>query len=239
LNNRIGPITLTAAALCLILSVVIAAAAYGIGLALPKIYQSSGKIRVAVPTQGGLQDPSVTAANDLATQYAQLVDTPSVRDLTAQALGVTPSSLSGKLAGATVSAQNIIQVTATADSSGQATTRAAAAVEAVRGFLSGLTHAQNAEYLANVDRALKSMNTATALLKSPATGAAVGSARVQLIGQAYRDQAGNQPTFQVVDMAGSASQTSPQPKLYALVAFIVALIVGSRIAFAAAARRTD
>jgi len=237
LNNRIGPITIRAAGLCLIVSVVVAAAAYGIGHALPKIYQSSGRIRVAVPTQGGLQDPAVTAANDLASQYAQLVDTPSVRALTATALGVTPSSLDGTLSGATVAALNIIQVTATGDSSGQATARAAAAVVAVRSFLAGLTHAQNAEYLANVDRALKSMNDATALLKSPATGAAVGSARVQLIGQAYRDQAGNQPSFQVVDTAGGASETSPQPKLYALVAFIIALIVGGRIAIVAAIRR--
>jgi capsular polysaccharide biosynthesis protein len=237
LNNLLGPLQARAVGLCVIVSVLVAAAAYGIGHALPKTYQSSGEIRIGVPSQSGLQDPNVTAANDLATQYAQLVGTSSVRALTAKALGVTPSSLSGKLSGATVAAQNIVQVAATGDSSAQATARAVAALQATKGFLGGLTRAQNAEYLSNVDAGLKSMNNATALSASPGTGAAVGGARVQLIGQAYRDAAGNQPSFQIVDTASSGAETSPRPKLYALVAFIVALIVTGRVAFVAAARR--
>ena len=45
------------------------------------------------------------------------------------------------------------------------------------------------------------------------------------------DAAGNQPVFQVVDPSTAATLTSPRPKLYALVALVVALVLTGRVAF--------
>ena len=113
MRNLFGPITLKAALLCLVVSIVAGGVAYGIGHSLQSVYQASGTIRIALPSQGGLSDPVVIASNDLATQYAQLVDTPQVRALAAASLAVAPASLDGKLSGSTVSAQNLLKVTAT------------------------------------------------------------------------------------------------------------------------------
>jgi capsular polysaccharide biosynthesis protein len=63
--------------------------------------------------------------------------------------------------------------------------------------------------------------------------AAFANSRATALFQALRDAAGNQPAFQIIDTAGSASQTAPKPKLYALVAFLVVLLLSLRVAFIA------
>jgi len=238
MRKLFGPITIRAALLCLVVSLVAAGVAYGVGHSLQSVYQSSGTIRIALPSQGGLSDPIVTASNDLATQYAQLVDTPPVRALTAASLGVSPASLDGKLSGGTISAQNLLQVTATASSSATAQSRAKAAVSAVQSYLSGLTTVQNAQYLVALKRGL---NAAPLLeqglrigrLGSGQLAVTVAGLRSQVLNQGVRDAAGNQPSFQVIDPGTSASITYPKPSLYALVAFVVVLLISLRVAFVA------
>jgi capsular polysaccharide biosynthesis protein len=235
-RGLIGPIRIVAAVACLAVSALAAAIAYGVGNQLHAVYQASGTIRIAIPSQNGISDPNVTAANDLATQYAQLVSSDQVKTQTAQALSVAPNTLNGKLSGGTIAAQNLIQVTASGDSAAQAHDRATAAVVVVQNFLASVTAQQNGQYLATVRKALGKPPRVSAPPNSPPGAAAQAAlsqatARQQVIDQTARDAAGNQPDFQVVDAAGSATQTSPKPKLYALVAFVVALLIAGRLAF--------
>jgi capsular polysaccharide biosynthesis protein len=235
-RGLIGPISIVAAVACLAVSALAAAVAYGVGHQLHAVYQSSGTIRIGIPSQNGISDPNVTAANDLATQYAQLVGSDQVKTQTAQALNVPSNSLNGKLSGSTVAAQNLLQVTASGDSATQAHDRATAAVAVVQVFLSGVTARQSGQYLAAVKKALGAPPRVSAPPHSPPGAAAQAAlsqatARQTLLDQAARDAAGNQPDFQVVDAAGSAKQTSPKPKLYALVAFVVTLLITGRLAF--------
>jgi capsular polysaccharide biosynthesis protein len=238
MRNLFGPITIKAALLCLVVSLVAGGVAYGVGHSLQSVYQSSGSIRIALPSQGGLSDPDVIAANDLATQYAQLVDTAPVRALTAASLAVAPASLDGKLSGSTVSAQNLLKVTATASSSVTAQARAKAAVSAVQRYLNGLTAVQNAKYLASLKQGLNATPLLEQRLRIGVLGTGqlsvtVAGLRSEVLNQGVRDAAGNQPSFQVVDPGTGANVTYPKPSLYALVAFVVVLLVSLRIAFVA------
>jgi capsular polysaccharide biosynthesis protein len=244
-RKPIGPLTLRSAALCLVISLVAAAGAYAIGLALPSVYQSNGTFRVVVPTQIGIQDPNVTAGNDLATQYAQLASSNDIRDLTARRLGVTPSSLNGKIVGSTVAAQNIVQVTASGSSQSLAQDRTGAALASLRSYVEHLNALLNVQYVANVKRGLTSpliAGTAGSAKVTPVTpvtqlSGSLAGIQAQVLGQVVRDAAGNQPALQTVDPANSASKTSPRPPLYAVVAFIVALLITSRLAFVLGRRR--
>ncbi|HEY6398369.1 MAG TPA: hypothetical protein VIX82_13030, partial [Solirubrobacteraceae bacterium] len=105
-----------AIAVVLAVALLVGAIAYGVGSALPSVYQSSGVIRVTVLSQQGLSDPTVIAANDLATQIAQLATSQPVLSMAAGRLGVGAGSLTDKISGSTIGAQNLVQVSATADS---------------------------------------------------------------------------------------------------------------------------
>jgi capsular polysaccharide biosynthesis protein len=234
-NNLLGPVKLTTAVLCLVVSLIAAAAAYEIGHHLTATYAASGTIRVALSAQGGVNDQSVIAQNDLATQYSQLVNSPSVEQLAAKRLGVPVSDLSGKLSGSTVDAQNILQVNATGATSSEAESRARAGVQAVTAYLTHATEQQAAQYLARLQRNVTTqipdpypqLNTQRVTrLRDSLVGVRAG-----FLGEGARDAAGDRPTLQVVNPGGSASETAPKPKLYALVAFVVALIVTARVAF--------
>lgn len=245
-----GSISLRAATICLVISVAVAAIAYGVGKLLPATYQSSGLIRVAVASQGGINDPVVTAANDTATQYAQLASAQPVATLAASRLGLSPSSLSGTISGSTVSAQNLVQVSVTADSAGAAVRRASAASLALQRYVTGLNARESAQYVARVQQSLTQVNqqirTLTGRLATDSGSEALSdtavlqsleSQQASLLGDVARDAASSQPSLQVVQAAAAATVLSPQPKLYALVAFVVALIITGRAAFVLSGRR--
>jgi capsular polysaccharide biosynthesis protein len=241
---------LLAGLLCLLISVAVAGIAYGVGKKLPATYQSSGLIRIALASQNGISDPVVTAANDTATQYAQLASSQPIQRLAAQQLRVPVNSLDGKISGSTLGAQNLVQVTATASSPGTAAARADAASAALERYITRLNTQESAQYVGGVQRSLGQINqeisTITDRLARETAGQAstdtvlldsLNAQRIQLLGQVARDAASNQPTLQVVNRSSSASEVSPQSKLYAVVAFVVALIITGRVAFALVRRR--
>lgn len=241
-----GPasITVTAVVACLLASLGLAAIAYAIGTSLSSTYQSFGLIRVAVPSQQGAIDPVVTAANDTASQYAQLVSSQPVATLTAARLGVSPATLRGKISGSTTGAQNLVQVAVTGDSAAAATRRAAAATISVQHYISALNASASSQYLAEVQRGLAPVDRqiTRALVRIARTRPsgrsantvvlqALNTQRAQLLGEVARDAASNRPTLQLVESSSPATVVSPKPKLYALVALVVGLIVFGRLAF--------
>ena len=229
MNYLLGPLKLRYAMLCLVICVSVGLVAYLVGDHLTPTYQASGIIRVALPSENGTSDPDVTAANDLASQYAQLVNSKAVDALAAARLGVPAGHLNGVLSGSTVAAQNLLQVTATGPTPTQAETRAAAGTSAVVEHLTSISEQESQHYLTSVRSSLDDL---AAKKGGPrGTTAAIISAKAQAIADAARDAAGNDPSFQIVDQVASASEASPKPKLYALIAFIVALIVVGRVSY--------
>jgi capsular polysaccharide biosynthesis protein len=223
-------------ALCLVISVLVAAIAYGVGHSLTATYQASGTIRVSVPSENGTSDPDVTAANDLATQYVQLVNSTPVEELASKRLGVPAVDLSGQISGSAVAAQNLLQVTASGSTPSEAVARAQAAVQAVKAYLTSLSSQTGQQYLNSIRTALASElggrgSGAKGAGSSALAASSIASARAQVLAQGVRDMAGNTPSFQIIDPTGSATETAPKPKLYALIAFIVALLISGRIAF--------
>jgi capsular polysaccharide biosynthesis protein len=239
-----------AVALVLAISLLIGALAYVVGTALPSVYQSTGLIRVTVLSQQGINDQVVTASNDLASQVAQLAVSQPVVGMAAQSLGVGTGSLNGKITGSTLGAQNLVQVTATASSRGAAARRAAAATVALARYQQSLNGAAVNQYVAMVAGALgpldRSIQTTSgriakdsALLR-PADAVQLETllaTRSQVVGQVSRDAASNVPRLQVVSATSNPSTVYPKPALYALVAFLVALIVTGRLAFMVVSRR--
>lgn len=222
------------------------------GKAISATYQSDGLIRVALASQGGINDPVVTAANDIATQYAQLASSQPVAVLAASKLGLPTSSLSGKINGSTVSAQNLVQVTVTADSAAQAEARAAAASAALAQYISGLNGSESTQYVARVRRSLaqitQMIRTLTARIAKDPPGQrstdtilleSLNTQENQLLGQVARDAASSQPSLQIVNASTPATVVTPRPALYALVAFVVALIITGRAAFVLGRRPGD
>lgn len=245
----IGPVSVRLTAICVAASFAAAILAYGVGKLIPATYQSSGLLRVAVPAQGGVNDPVVLAANDSATQYALLATTEPVARLSAEKLGVPESRLRGTISGSTVSAQNLVQVTVTGDSPGSAVARASAATVSLARYITLLNARESNQYVARVQRGLAQSNatlrslTARLATDSPAERTAdtsmlqtLDSQHAQMLEDVARDAAGDQPSVQVVNPSSPATVLSPQPKLYALVVFVVALIVSIRAAFVVSRR---
>jgi capsular polysaccharide biosynthesis protein len=232
-------------------SLLVAAGAYLVGSALSKVYQSSGVIRVTVLSQQGISDPVVTAGNDLASQIAQLADAQPVIDMAARSLGLRAGDLSDKINGSTLGAQNLVQVTATGSSPDSAMRRSTAATMSLAGYQQSLNASAVNQYLATVQAALVPLQSkiqgiyARIATDSPTLRAAdtlqletLLTTRSQVIGQVSRDAASSRPYLQAVSYSSAPSVVYPKPALYALVAFLVALILAGRLAFTVVSRRT-
>jgi len=225
-------------------SVLAAGIAYAVSRSLPASYQSSATFRVTVPNQQGVNDSVVTAANDLASQYAQLVDSTPVLDAAATTLHVPASSLNGKIGASTVNAQNLVQVTASAATPAVAEARASAAVYALVEYLDTINAKQGSIYAANASKALapidRTLTNLTRRLGTDKPGmqasdaavlASLLSQRQQVLDSLATNVAAGLPTLQVISPGNGASQVSPRPKLYALITFVVVLLIAARIGY--------
>lgn len=238
----------------LVVGVALAAVVYAVSGTISPTYSSSSTMIVNVNGGSGITDVSVSAANDLASQYAQLANSAPVTHRAEKALGVPAGSLDGKLAGSTVSAQNIIKVTATAGAAAAAQARANAAADALVNYVTAINAKQATKYAAAVTFRLKpidkqiaaverriSHGSADARRNASVVLANLVTQRQQVQSTIAQNAAGSQPNLQKVTPATGGSKTSPKPGLYALVALIIVLLIGGRIALApllSSARRT-
>ncbi|HEY6396753.1 MAG TPA: hypothetical protein VIX82_04790, partial [Solirubrobacteraceae bacterium] len=62
--------------------------------------------------------------------------------------------------------------------------------------------------------------------------------RSQVLGEVSRDVASSRPDLQIVSASSAPSVVYPRPALYALVAFLAAVIIAGRVAFIVVSRRT-
>jgi capsular polysaccharide biosynthesis protein len=232
--------------LILLIALLIGGATYAVSKAVPAQFSSTATVNVQVT---GAADPneSATAANSMASQYAQVVTGGSVLEAAAKTLSPSDvSGLSGSISGGTVADQNIVQVRATGASPGQAQRRAAAVVNALRQYVMRVSSAETSAYGAAARRQLKPIDTQITSISSQISSAArntLTSGRYlalqqtlsTLIAQRSSAQAAiaqnstnGRPSMDLLSAAGPGTQVAPKPPLYAGVAFVVALILVSQ-----------
>jgi hypothetical protein len=237
-------LTLLGAALAVIFAVIVGGVVYAGSHKLPATYQATTEFLVTVPNQQGISDPTVTAENDIASQYAQLVSATPVVNAAAKALKVSASTLSGAITGTTVGAENLVQIAATAPNAAQANARAQAAGNAAVAYIQRLTVKSSESYSRSANRTLKGIDGEIAALqrkvkKDSKTQRPIDESTItQLLGEKYTETAsiGNnaaagETSLQAIPGGGNASQTAPNPKEYGLIGALAALVVALRVVY--------
>lgn len=240
-------------------TVLVGALVYVASSLMTPVYSSSATIVVtAASTPGGSAQDVALASNDLAAQDAQLVTADAVIGAAAAKLHVSGSTLSSHVSAGTVNAQNVIQVTV--QSSGKASAQQWADVIA-REFQSYLVLRAQAnsqalrtsvnEQAAPLDQQITQLQNeiANAPAAGPGTEAlsAIQSKEGQLTqlmaSRATLEEntalaiASQNPNISIPTAAGTATKLTPRPSLYALVAMVLTVLVGSQIAIVLARRR--
>jgi|ERR1700677_673848 len=244
----------------LLAAVITAVVAFGVSHAIPKRFSSGAVVRVTLPATAGISEQSVQAANDLATQYTQIATAGPIVAQAASTLGSAGAGLTADVSAATVASQNLVKITARASSPTTAQDRANAMASAFTGYLNRenannasrsaaasyaqLRHVQTRlqEIEVQIDQSLAVREGGRPLSTSKRAQLSLlqsESATLQSLQQSLlvAQVGGGTPTLSVFAPAGPGSQTQPRPTLYALVAFLVALLVAAQTAAFADARR--
>jgi uncharacterized protein involved in exopolysaccharide biosynthesis len=208
---------------------------YVISNTVTPTFTSSAELRIVVGGTSGLGEDSVVASNDLTAQLVPLVSTNKVLDAPASSLGLSPSALKSVVSAGSVAQQNLLQISANASSAAESE-RIARTVTTY--FISFET--SNSRTLASASSAILSksirsldarltqiagqLRTATgsqsALLQSEYDSTLTQS---QALGtQSAELDAAGVPVIELLQSAGSGSEVAPRPKLYAIVAALVA-----------------
>jgi capsular polysaccharide biosynthesis protein len=242
--------------LILLIAIAAAGATYGVSKAVSPKFSSSGS--VAVNVTGG-PDPSqtATAANTLASQYAQDV---TAQTVIAHAIGaLAPSDargLTSAVSGGTVAGQNVVQVTAVGSSAGQAQRRASAMLDALSAYVARSVAARSSAYskavaqqLAPIDHEIRTisdeishapaseLNTGRYLALQQTLSTLIAQRSASIVNTA-QSATGGQPSLSTLTAASTGSQTAPRPTLYTAVAFLVALLVATQAVMYLAPRRS-
>jgi hypothetical protein len=228
----------TAILVTLAVATAVAAEVYVMSSHLAPVYRSSADVRVSVPQTTALTNLTISAANDLAAQYAQLAGSaPVVVGAEARLFGADQLLAPGDISASTVASQNLIRITAAGDTPGRAQRRADAAAKAFLDYVNSLNSSQITRYATIVSKTLRPTNVQIADTQR-AVHTTRGSARkdqqllltgMQLQRQQTRltlDQTtlDQRPLVAEVSAAVPGHKVSPRPLLYAAVAFAVLLI---------------
>jgi hypothetical protein len=225
-----------------IAAVAIAVLTFVVSNAISATYKASAQLRVTVNGTNGLGQDAVLGANQLAAQLVQLAPTDAVLAHPAAQLGMSTSRLRSALSIGTVAQQNIVEVSATGSSKAQAEQRAGVVTSGLLAYLAGDARNQLRTYRSSVDEVIAGMDNQLQRLSrttgklAPAqlgviqgeAGGIAGQAEA-LRGQLAQHQATSVPTVQEIQGATTASKTTPQPLLYAIVALLVAGFVAAQL----------
>jgi capsular polysaccharide biosynthesis protein len=234
----------------LLAALLVGAAVFGVSSTVPATYESSAVVRVSVHATGGISDPAVTAANDLASQYAQLASTSLVVDAAADRLGRAGRGLTGDVSAGTVAAQNLIRVTVTGSSAEQARRRATAVTVSFVRYVNRLSARQADVYTrtvasklrpldADITQAREQLSTGTPDAQRNATVllSSLLVQRQQVESSVAESAAAAQPDVQLIANGSAGVKTSPKPLLYASVGFVIVLLLLGRLAYIVGMRR--
>lgn len=220
---------------------------------IPASYEASALISVtSAPVSGGISD-AVVASNDLASQYAQLVDSAPVLTRAKAGLGAEASGLAGAVSAGTVAGQNLVSVRADGSTPTAAQRRANAVADSFVTYITGVNATRAQALISSVKKQLAANASAVTAeelqaLRAIANGNAtrvdvagllgtLGSQKQQLLADVVQNAAAAQPSVDVAVPAEAGTKTQPRPLLYAIVAFFaVALVVAE--GFVLARRRS-
>jgi hypothetical protein len=189
-------------------------------------------------------------ANNLAAQYAQLVNSSVVISAADRLLKPPGSIPTSAVTGGAVSAQNLVSIQATASSPQQAQARAAAVTTAFIEYVTYQVSRQATHYQQTTAAQLRPIDveiasTQAKLKRSPTTARfALQQTLDTLLGQRASAQANiaessvaGRPSVQLASQAGLGGQTAPKPTLYAVVGFVIGLLIIARLVVYNSGRR--
>jgi capsular polysaccharide biosynthesis protein len=243
-------------------AILIATAAWAVSAFMPGTYSAQSDVLVTSKSAMTSMD-AVNGANDLATQYAQFAVTEPVMTDASARTGVPMGELAGSTVVSTVSSTNIVRVTASAGSVGEAGKRATAVADAlVAQAEKRMTVAAAADpaQLKVLDDLLAQAKADVVRLTASLGAARPGSSRA-VAGTTLLNNAQQQVlalTLKRIDLVNQSGQgsgggrgvslsrltdqpattkVSPRPLLYATVALISSLVVMTELAVASERRR--
>jgi capsular polysaccharide biosynthesis protein len=233
-------------------AVAIGAITFAVSKAVPATYTSSSEVVVLV--SGTDVDATTLGANNLADQYAQVVDSTQVLSMAAKLLKPPSDIPSSAISGGAVAAQNLVSIQATAPSPQLARARAAAVADAFVNFVTQQVSSQATDYQQTTSAQLRPIGIEITkiqaqLNRSGAPATSAKSLELQqtldtLLAERATAQASiaqtavaGRPSVQLTSAAGLGSQTAPKPTLYALVGLIVGLLIVARLVVLTSARR--
>jgi capsular polysaccharide biosynthesis protein len=252
-----------------LLAVALAAggAAYGISrYAVSPTYSSSADVVVRVHTVSGGFSDSITASNNLASQYAQVADSPSVLGRASGSLPGGTRGLAAAISAGTVGDQNLVRVTALAGTPRLAQLRANAVANAFVVQINASNADAAAQLRSSVERQLNSSQQAISKAQAGVVAAtknalaarksrapvlsSVLAAREALLASLITQRQGiisdlaqasveTQPSVTVSALAGPGTQTQPKPVLYAGIAAVVTALAVGQILVLVRLRRRD
>ncbi len=206
------------------IALVAAAVTYVVSSRIPPTYRSTATIRIqSQPVNGSLGD-AVTASNNLASQYTQVVDAASVIAPAAAALHITTGELQSAVSAGTVNAQNLISIAAEASSPTQAALRAAAVARAFVSFV----EQSNAEQARSLVRKANSGLVDSTQMTS--------AERQSVLGSVAADALAAQPSVELLGSPAPGDKVQPRPTLYAAIAFVAVALAMMQL-FATLRRR--
>jgi capsular polysaccharide biosynthesis protein len=231
-------------------SLAVAAVVFVVSHAIHGTYSSSSTVAVNV-SGSDINDTSLGADN-LASQYAQQVNaTPVLQQAGTKLDGAGIPS--GSISGGAVGAQNAIAIKATASSASLAEARATAVANAFVAYVDQEVTRQAAAYVRSATTALKPLAAQIADVQSKlaarrASASSSTAALEEELGTLTAQRAAALASIAETSVAGGASvtivgaassgvKTAPKPTLYALVGFLVGLLITGRLAFYLAARK--
>jgi uncharacterized protein involved in exopolysaccharide biosynthesis len=229
----------------LLAAVVIGAATYEISRRLPARYSSSAT--VAVQVSGSDPNSTTQAANTMAGQFAQQVTAQGVLGAASQALHVSVSELNTSVSGGVVGDQNLITIQASAGSPQAAEQRAATVTSDFIKYVASQAVQQRQTYEKSSQQQLAPINseiqqvtqqlnrfsqnqtTSARYLSLQSTNSTLLAERAAALASIAQDGSGGYPSMTMVSAAQPGTIVAPQPKLYAIIGFILALIIVGRL----------
>ena len=243
-------------------AVLIAAATFGISRSVPGTFSASADVLIAAKSITASVD-SVSGSNSLAAQYAQLAGTAGVLTSAAARTQEPIGALTDATRASTLANTNIVRITVTAGSAGDAEKRAAAvsaALVEVGQKLADSGSPADPNQLKALDKMIADGRAEAARLSVVARRAEPESAaasaantslnnaqeqvsaltlkRIDLVIQNRRDDASRGARLSSLTSAPRAAQTEPKPLLYSLIGLVAGLFVMVELAVLNERRRT-
>lgn len=240
-------------------AVIVAIVVYLVASLATPTYSSSASVTItAASTPGGSAQDVALASNSIASQYALQVTSDQVVLQAAHSLGVSPSTLRSHTSAGTLQGQNVVQITVQGTKAATARAEANAVATAFIPYVvaqgtkaAGVLQQAVANQVQPLDLQIQALSAAVNAPGTIAPGSAaqtrlsaeeaqltqLQATRATLTANTALAIASEEPHVALTTAATASTKVAPQPSLYAIVAFIIALLVAAQISLMLARRK--